>query len=276
MESHVEMDAAWALYEAWVKIQTGHVDTALVYGFGKASAGQLRRIMSLQMDPYTVTPLWADAVSVAALQARAGLDSGAWDSDQMAEVVARSMTDAADNDYAIRSKATSLEDVLAQPMYADPLRRWDCSPVSDGAAAMVISAADAPGFDRLPGGKAWITGFDHRIEPGALNGRDLTVSESTKAAGAAAGIDGVDLAELHAPFSHQELILRNSLGLGDDVRINPSGGALTANPMFSAGLNRIGEAARRVWSGDSQKALAHATSGPALQQNLVLTMEARA
>ena len=35
-ESHVEMDAAWALYEAWIKIQTGEVDTALVYGFGKS------------------------------------------------------------------------------------------------------------------------------------------------------------------------------------------------------------------------------------------------
>ena len=36
-ESHVEMDAAWALYEAWVAIQTGEVDSALVYGFGKSS-----------------------------------------------------------------------------------------------------------------------------------------------------------------------------------------------------------------------------------------------
>ena len=38
-ESHVEMDAAWALYEAYIKILTGEVDTALVYGFGKSSAG---------------------------------------------------------------------------------------------------------------------------------------------------------------------------------------------------------------------------------------------
>ena len=102
------------------------------------------------------------------------------------------------------------------------------------------------------------------------------MSESTTSAGTAAGVDGVDLAELHAPFSHQELILTEALGLGDDVRINPSGGALTANPMFTAGLNRIGEAAQQVWAGDSQRALAHATSGPALQQNLVLTMEGRA
>ena len=276
MESHVEMDAAWALYEAWVKIQTGLVDSALVYGFGKASAGQLRRILSLQMDPYTVQPLWADAVSVAAIQARSGLEQGVWDSDQMASVVARSMSDAADNEYAIRAGRRTVDDVLAQPMYADPLRRWDCAPVSDGAAAMVISAADAPAFDRLPGPAAWITGFEHRIEPGALNSRDLTTSPSTAAAGAAAGTAGIDLVELHAPFSHQELILGSALGLSDDVRVNPSGGALTANPMFSAGLNRIGEAAQQVWAGSSQRALAHATSGPALQQNLVLTMEGRA
>ena len=71
-ESHVEMDAAWALYEAWVKIQTGEVDTALVYGFGKSSAGVLRRTLALQLDPYTMTPLWPDTVSLAGLQARAG------------------------------------------------------------------------------------------------------------------------------------------------------------------------------------------------------------
>ncbi len=38
-ESHVEMDAAWALYEAYIKILTGEVDTALVYGFGKSIGG---------------------------------------------------------------------------------------------------------------------------------------------------------------------------------------------------------------------------------------------
>ena len=49
------------------------------------------------------------------------------------------MSDAAGNDSAIRKGATTAEDVLAQPLYADPLRRWDCAPVSDGAAAMIIT-----------------------------------------------------------------------------------------------------------------------------------------
>ena len=55
------------------------------------------------------------------------------------------------------------------------------------------------------------------------------------------------------------------------MRVNPSGGALAANPMFAAGLARIGLAAREIFAG---RALGHATSGPALQQNLVCVMEA--
>ena len=272
-ESHVEMDAAWALYEAWLKIQTGEVDIALVYGFGKSSAGVLRRTLSLQLDPYTLTPLWPDTVSLAGLQARAGIDSGAWDERAMAEVVNRSLTDAEKNEYAVRKGGSSVEELLTRPMYADPLRKHDCAPVTDGAAAIVLAAGDRArdAADR----PAWISGLAHHVDPLHLGTRDLTRSPSAARAGAAAGIGGVEVAELHAPFSHQELVLRRELGLADDVRINPSGGALAANPMFTAGLNRIGEAARRIWDGSASSALGHATSGPALQQNLVCVMEGR-
>ncbi len=283
-ESHVEMDAAWALYEAWVKIQTGEVDTALVYGFGKSSAGVLRRTLAMQLDPYTMTPLWPDTVSLAGLQARQGLEQGLWDEKAMAEVAARSRTDATDNAWAIRKGVTSVEDVLAEELYADPLRRSDCAPVSDGAAAMVIAAADSEGLDRLshrqealPPRAAWITGFEHRIDQLALGTRDLTTLPQRRArrrgrrrrrgrhrrAARAVLPPGADPA-------------RVSSGLADDVTVNPSGGALCGNPMFASGLVRIGEAARRVWSGESQRALAHATSGPALQQNLVCALEGRA
>ena len=278
-ESHVEMDAAWALYEAWLKIQTGEVDTALVYGFGKSSAGVLRRTLALQLDPYTMTPLWPDTVSLAGLQARAGIDAGLWDERAMAEVVNRSLTDAEKNEYAVRRGGSSVDELLARPLYADPLRKHDCAPVTDGAAAIVLAADDrARGAVERP---AWISGIAHHVDPLQLGGRDLTRSPSAAAAAAAAvstgstTIKGVEVAELHAPFSHQELVLRRELGLGHDVLINPSGGALSGNPMFTAGLNRIGEAARRVWDGSAASALGHATSGPLLQQNLVCVMEGR-
>jgi acetyl-CoA acetyltransferase len=271
-ESHVEMDAAWALYEAWLKIQTGEVDTAVVFGFGKSSAGQLRRTLTLQLDPYTMTPLWPDTVSLAALQARAGIDAGAWDEAAMAAVVDRSLTDAEKNEYAVRAGGSSVADLLARPMFADPLRKHDCAPVTDGAVALVLAAGDrARAVRERP---AWITGFAHNSDGLGLGNRDLVGSASaSRAAAAVGGLDRVELAELHAPFSHQELILRSALGLGTDVRLNPSGGALSGNPMFAGGAIRFGEAARRIWDGTVDVALGHATSGPALQQNLVCVLD---
>lgn len=268
-ESHVEMDAAWALYEAWLKIQTGEADTALVYGFGKSSASPVRRTLALQLDPYTVGPLWPDTVSIAALQARMGLEQGAWTENELAEVAARSRSAAVGNEWAVRKGQTTIADVLAQEKFSDPLRRWDCAPVTDGAGAMIISALDAPAYSRLKSKGPVITGFAHHTDASTLGIRNLLRAPSAEAAGKAAGVGRVDVAELHAPFSHQEIILRREFGLGEGTVVNPSGGALAANPMFSAGLIRIGEAAARINSGEAKTALAHATSGPLLQQNLV-------
>ncbi|MCK5753245.1 MAG: lipid-transfer protein, partial [Mycobacterium sp.] len=125
---------------------------------------------------------------------------------------------------------------------------------------------------------AWISGIEHRIETPVLGARELTTSPSTAASAAAAtngDTSSIELAEIYAPFSHQQLILTEAIGLSDSTKINPSGGALAANPMFSAGLERIGFAARHVFAGEASRVLAHATSGPALQQNLVAVLEGR-
>ena len=272
-ESHVELDAAWALYEAWIKIQTGDVDIALVYGFGKSSAGDLARTLALQLDPYVLAPLWPDAVSVAALQARFGIDQGKWSEPEMAEVAVRSRRDAETNPFAQVTGSKDADALLAEPYLAQPLRRHDCAPITDGAAVIVL-AADDRGRE-LAERPAWITGIAHAIDPAHLGARDLTTSPSTVAAAQRAGIDGVEVAELYTPFTHQELLLRRELGLSDDVRITPSGGALAGNPMFAGGLVRIGEAAQRIADGSAGRVLAHATGGPALQHNLVCVMEGR-
>jgi acetyl-CoA acetyltransferase len=272
-ESHVEMDAAWALYEAWVKIQTGDVDTALVYGFGKSSAGTLRRTLALQLDPYVLAPLWPDSIAIAGLQAQLGIDQGKWSEQAMAEVAVRSRRDAETNPNAQLSGSKDVDSLLAEPYLAQPLRRHDCAPVTDGAAVVVL-AAEGRARD-LAERPAWISGIAHAVDSAHLGARDLTTSPSTVIAAQRAGIDGVELAELYTPFTHQELLLRSELGLGDGVRITPSGGALAGNPMFAGGLVRIGEAARQISDGAAGRVLAHATSGPALQQNLVCVMEGR-
>jgi acetyl-CoA acetyltransferase len=276
-ESHVEMDGAFALYEAWTQLQEGDIDTALVYSFGRSSMSQLGRVLTLQLDPYYLAPLWPDPVALAALQAQALIDAGTYGEADFAAVAARSRRDAKSNPYAQVTGDHSPEELLADDYAVAPLRRHALPPITDGAAAIILAAGDrAASLCEKP---AWITGMDHRIETHSLGARDLTVSSSTRTAGEAAGITtggrtAVDVAELHAPFAHQELILRDALGLADSVRINPSGGALAANGVMVAGLVRIGEAASRIMDGSAATALAHATSGPCLQQNLVCALAA--
>jgi acetyl-CoA acetyltransferase len=262
-ESHVEMDGAWAMYEAWVKLQMGDVDTALVYAFGKSSPGDLRRVLALQLDPYCMQPLWPDPVSLAALQARAFMEATGAGEKELAEVAAR-------------TTGRSVDQLLDDPYVVSPLRTHDCPPVNDGASVMLLAAGDlARDVCERP---AYITGIDHRIEAHALGLRDLTTSVSTRLAGEKAGVgEGpVDVAELHAPFTHQELILREALDLPVGTDVNPSGGALANNPVMVAGLDRIGHAARRIMDGTATRAVAHATSGPCLQQNLVCVLSGEA
>jgi acetyl-CoA acetyltransferase len=277
-ESHVEMDGAWALAEAWTRLQHGDIDTALVFGFGKSSVGELVDVMTMQLDPYVVTPLWPDAISVAALQARAMIEAGLCTEQEMAEVAVRSRRDAKANPFAQLKGDFDVASLLASPCISSPLRRHDCPPISDGASAVVLAVGDvARGLCEKSGrAPAWIRGLDHRVDAQNLGTRDLTACVSARIAAEKAGVGKgpVDVAEIYAPFTHQEILLRRELGLNGNTRINPSGGALAANPMMAAGLIRIGEAASAIHRGEARRAVAHATAGPCLQQNLVCVLEA--
>ena len=272
-ESHVEMDAAWALYEAVLKIRMGHADSALLYGFAKSSSGELPIVLSQQLDPYYLAPLWVDTVSLAAMQARLLLESGLASERDMAEVVARSRRNALDNPHARLSGAVSVDELLAEDLFVSPLRRADCAPVADGAAAMIICTVEKAREWGVP--YALLSGIDHRIETHNLGMRDLTDSVSTRLAARAAGVEEgpVEVAELYAPFSHQEIILSRALELGEDTRVNPSGGVLAGNLMMASGLSRVGEVFRRIAAGEIRRGVAHATSGPCLQHNLVAVLE---
>jgi hypothetical protein len=227
-ESHVEMDGAFALAEAVEVLQhdAGPVaDTALVYAFARPSRGNLDRTLALQLDPYTVAPLWPDARGLAGLQAQAMRDCGRY------------------------------PDVPDVPPTV----------VADGATAVILAVGDRA--RELAEHPVWIRGIDHRIESPALGVRDLTVSASTRAAAERAGATGLDAAWLHVHYPHQELLLRDALGLGDQ----PVDAA--AGPMMVGGLARIAAAAAAIVAGRCRRAAAHATSGPCLQQNLVAVLE---
>lgn len=288
-ESHVEMDGAWALFEAWLRLQVGDVDVAMVVGSGRSSPCNAREVFHLQADPYAVAPLGLDPDALAGIQARALIDAGLASESDFAAVVARSRAAAAANPMAQVSGSVAVADLLAEPYDMAPLRAHDVAPPADGAAAVIIATAERA--RALTDRPVWIKGVDHRIESHHPGLRDLTDSSSVRTAAAALGIGpgaggpgsgaanpapdgpGLDVAELHVTHSHEEIILRSALGLDDSVEVNPSGGPLVGNPVMATGLIRVIEAADRVAAGSARRAVAHASSGPALQQNLLCLLE---
>jgi acetyl-CoA acetyltransferase len=272
-DSHVEMDGAWALYEAWVRLLLGDIDVALAMGSGRSSTADPALIYPMEMDPFYLAPLGADATSFAGLQARALIDSGKVTEQQMAEIAARCRRDAQTNSQAQVTGDFDPQTLLEADYVRAPLRRHDLPPITDGACAVVIARADKA--RELCEHPAWIRGFAHYSELHNPGMRDLTTSRSTTRAAKAAGVDQrpVEVAEIQAAYTHEEPLLVEALGIGTDTVVNPSGGPLAGNPIMATGLVRVAEAARQIRDHGRQRTLAHATSGPCLQQNLVCVLE---
>ena len=265
-ESHVEMDGAWALYEAWVRLQDGDIDIALAFSSGVSSrALDLNEVTNVQLDPYYLMPLWPghDGARRAAGPRRAR-------QHRLHRARLRRGGGAQP-----RRRPQCSTDLLAEPYVMDPLRAHDLPPVNDGAAAVVMVAGDRA--KEVCSRPAWITGIDHRTDPHYPGVRDLArrPRRASPPRRRASATGEVEVAELYAAYSHHELILRDALGLGEKVEVNPSGGALASHPFMVAGLARIGEAFRQINQNGRNRVVAHATSGPALQQNLVAVLEAR-
>jgi acetyl-CoA acetyltransferase len=272
-DSHVEMDGAWALYEAWLRLQMEDIDIALAMGSGRSSTADPALIYSMEMDPYYLAPLGADAVTFAGLQANALLEAGLVTERQMAEVAARTRKDGQSRSYNQVTGDFDVDALLAEDYVRSPLRRHDLPPITDGSCALVIARADKA--RELVENPVYIRGFAHYSELHYPGFRDLLTSNSTTLAAKAAGIDDgpIEVAEIQSAFTHEESLLVSALGLGPDTIINPSGGPQSSNPIMATGLVRIAEAAGQIRDNGKHRTLGHSTSGPCLQQNLVCILE---
>lgn len=284
---HVEMDAAFAASYAWLRMQTGDCDTAIVCGYGKTSEGEPQRICNLQLDPYYQAVIGLDPLSTAALQASAYMARTSTLDAELAAVAARNRNAGARNPNAqLRSPATA-EELMQTPWAVAPLRRGYVPPLGESAVCLVLAAEEkAEGMCDRP---VWIHGVDQRAELQTLGARDLSRSAGAELAArnalrmaGLANAGSIDVAELCATNPVEELILSEAMGIDAQAAkpaINPSGGPLPGNPLMMSGLIRLGEAFRQLSgrAGDCQvsgaeRAIAHATSGHCLQQNLVFVL----
>lgn len=137
--------------------------------------------------------------------------------EQLAAVSVMSHANALTNPIAHFRKAITIEDVINAPMVADPLTMLDCSPVSDGAASVVLCHPDVA--QKICGNPVYIIGSGQGSDTLCIHKREnLLEWKATKAAAAMAfdqaGIsrDDIDVMEVHDGFSIVEILALEDLG----------------------------------------------------------------
>ncbi|WP_457972680.1 acetyl-CoA acetyltransferase [Arthrobacter sp. D1-17] len=142
-------------------------------------------------------------------------------SDVLGTIAAKNHRNGVDNPYAQLRKDLGEEFCRTvsdkNPMVADPLRRTDCSPVSDGAAAVVLSTSPGAG----PGATfpVRLTGFGQANDFFPAARRDPTAFAATRVSWqralgmAGVGLEDLDFAEVHDCFTIAELLMYEAMGL---------------------------------------------------------------
>ena len=297
--STVEGDGTFgALYGA-MRIWSGSFGTTLVVAHSKGSEGSPFLITNAMFDPFYHRPLGLDAISSAALQAQAYIDRRGARPEDWARVSVKNHHNAKGNPFAQLPMDLTVEQVMASPVKATPLKRLDCSPVSDGAAAVILAAEDRVGGLRQK--PVWLKGVGYAAELHYLGDRDLShpraLELAARKAYAMAGIQDpqgeIDFLEVYDAFSYMEPLWLEGLGLcapgegGKCTRegitamkgklpVNASGGVLSAHAVLVAGLVRFIEVALQIrgTAGAHQLArarvgLAHGINGPCGQSHCV-------
>ncbi|MFP4476309.1 MAG: thiolase family protein [Desulfatibacillaceae bacterium] len=267
--SCVEGDGTFGAFYGLTRILSGTYGTTLVTGHSKGSESVSSLITNAAFDPIYERTLGLDSVTASALQANAWMQATGTTSEQMAMVSVKNHGNARHNKYAQLPMDLTVDDVLSSEMIADPLHKLDCSPVSDGACAIVIARESLVGKSKRK--PVWIGGVNFCSDAYFLGDRDLTktpaLERAAKKAYDMAGVKDpareIDLAEVYDAFTHQELMWIEGLGLagrgkagldlsrgrfslGGELPVNPSGGLLSGHPVISAGLYRMAEAVRQL------------------------------
>ncbi|MPL89765.1 3-ketoacyl-CoA thiolase [bioreactor metagenome] len=244
---------AAAIHAGLNMIRAGRARTVLVVGAEKMTHRSTPEVTTAlagagyQNDPVEAALSFPQVFAVAA---QAYAERYGDPMDAMARIAAKNHANALNNPLAQMHKAMSYEfcrEVSEKnPLIAPPLRLSDCSLVSDGAAAVVLTA------DPQSARRVRIAAAEHVSDYLPMSRRDFIAFEgperAIRAAYAAAGItvDDLDFAEVHDCFTPAELLIYEAMGLaekGQGARAIEEGtvlpeGALPVN--LSGGLKAKG------------------------------------
>ena len=286
-----------------LRIASGQFANQLVVAWNPLEVDSFNEALKIGTDPYWHRALPQDELATHGLQASVLEHTVAGIRETAAAIVRKNRTHG-----AIAYPDRPLGPVESAFIAAGKPTRWPLTdtmvaPPAFGLVAMVLADGEQIA-KRKCANVAWIRGMGWATEPGFIGDRDLSKAPSLDAARAqayeAAGVKDTgafDVAEIADGTPYQELLAYESLGIckrnawskhvasgaasrGGKLPVNLSGGALSFNPIFCAGLMRIAEAANQVRGRagthqvkNARRALAHAASGPAMHYNTVVVMD---
>lgn len=249
-----------AVHLACMAIDAGTYETVAVVGSEKMSHPDKRRSIDALAGAADVD-LLADApddrsifMDSYAERARGRIERDGWSPADFASVVVKNRRHAIHNEAAQFRNPMTVDEVLASRMIIDPLTLPMCSPIGDGAAALVLTATPDPGADPI------------RIRASALSATGgsapgTVVQRASASAREQSGIaaDAVDVIEVHDATASAEIEAYEHLGLaepgegnrliadgrvllGGPLPVNPSGGLISrGHPVGATGVLQIVE-----------------------------------
>jgi acetyl-CoA C-acetyltransferase len=297
--STVEGDGTFGAAHAVMRVLSGSYGTCLYCVHHKGSESVMPLITNAMFDPIYERFLGIEGVTSSALQARAYMDRYGVTEEDCARVSVKNHGNASANPVAQLPLEITVEEVMASPYISDPIKLLDCSPISDGASAIVLASSDRANL--ISGKPVWVKGIGYSCDAFHLGDRDLSEVRALQAAakksyGDAGIVDpkrDIDLVELSDTFTYMELMWLEGLGLcgrgegailtasgrtaiDGELPVNASGGCLSGNPILVSGLNRIIECALQVRGeagghqvGDVKTAVAQGFNGPCGQSQCV-------
>ncbi len=256
-----------AVRQAFLSVRSGEHDVVAVVGLEKMTdvpPDEASRILSQASLAEDEARTGATFPALYALMARRHMHEFGTTEEQLAAVSAKNHSNACLNDKAHFRRTVSVDDVMRSPPVSDPLKVLDCSPVSDGAAAIIIAEEGvARGLSENP---AEILACEQASGPLGLCAR-TTICGIPAAASAAklaleksgAKLSGIDLAEVHDCFTIAEIMALEDVGffprggaakatergetaLSGSVPVNPSGGLKAkGHPVGATGVSQFAE-----------------------------------
>ena len=252
-----------ALKSAFLEIASGYSDIVIAGGVEKmtdCSGDQATYALATAADQEYEVFHGVTFPGLYAMMARRHMYEYGTTREQLAHVAVKNHKNGAKNPKAQYPFEVTLEGVMSSVMIADPLRILDCSPITDGAACVVMADLEtAKKICKKPIVK--ITGFGHATDRIALPTRDsLTRLDATAKAGelaykmAGKKPEDIDFAEVHDCFTIAEIMVIEDLGffekgkggigaesgethIGGRIPINPSGGLKSkGHPVGATGV----------------------------------------